>query len=762
MDSHGLASQLLEKAQKAQLNGEIQQALRLYKQYYSQRPFKFNYYPDAISIEKKALPRLSIIVPCYNSEKYILQCIESIQQQTFTDFELILVDDCSSDNSLSLILSKALLDDRIVVISNKIPSGSAGLPRNQALKVAKGDLIGFVDSDDWVGPSYFECLIDALDESDADVAITSGFINHQGDHSNERIYPDKWEIKCPSPELACTHMSSMIWDKVYKKSLLLENDIYLGSYPAAVDVPFIFKVYFYCQKSVVSKTKEYHYRRETNNSVTVRFRKGSSCDFEIMAYKEIFEWSAIQNIPDSYINFMRLKRLASFVYTCKLVKINFFPSYFDKCRQILIKSDNKELSKIISVSGQRSLDNIYNLFLNNNKKQFIDIQRPADSSYLVLNKKSREYSLAKTIELLPNNYDVQARNIVFFPDWSFGNPYQNLFYQYMRSAKKMSDVNTIGLDVGQVSIESIMNLINNGDIIHIHWVHPFITNDECMEEFCSMLKLLKFEKNAFIIWTIHNAVSHECSDIEEELRRRRHVSKLCDRFIVHSNYALSEVEKLYAINRDSIYVIPHGKYEVNIDNLYYEKNKLSSAKKKMRLTFLGELRSYKNVDFAAEFICKLNSGLEADQAVELRIAGKSISKVQKNYLHHLAENNDFISLCLKRLSDDELFTEFCMADFIFAPYSKLLTSGICINSISHGTPFLAPNFPSLSELHQESNSYLYANEEELSSAILRFNQLFHRGLLSHVFNPQQIILDSTHLMWSSIFSSLNKDPFDIC
>ena len=110
---------LLEDAQFAQLNGNLEDASRLYAEYYANRPLLSRYSP--LQFANAKLPRLSIIVPCHNSEKYIEQCIDSILAQEFSDFELIIVDDGSSDSSLSLILAKALIDERIILIKNDLP-----------------------------------------------------------------------------------------------------------------------------------------------------------------------------------------------------------------------------------------------------------------------------------------------------------------------------------------------------------------------------------------------------------------------------------------------------------------------------------------------------------------------------------------------------------------------------------------------------------------------------------------------------------------
>ena len=216
---------------------------------------------------------------------------------------------------------------------------------------------------------------------------------------------------------------------------------------------------------------------------------------------------------------------------------------------------------------------------------------------------------------------------------------------------------------------------------------------------------------------------------------------------------------MYDIPSKSIFVIPHGKYSVDHKKTQDLICSYRQNKKNMRLTMLGELREYKNTEWAADFLCNLNKTLESNQYIELRIAGKPVSQNQSDYLQRLAESNTCLSLNLKRLSDDELLHEFSMADFIFAPYSKLLTSGICINSISHGRPFIAPNFPSLAELHREGGSLLYDNHEDLITILLKNNDFFHRGLLKFLFDPQQIITQSHDLEWKNIFHSLDASPF---
>ena len=114
-------------------------------------------------------PLLSIIVPVYKVENYLQKCIDSILAQTFTDVELILVDDGSPDNCPALCDAAAAKDARIRVIHQKI--GGLSAARNAGLDVARGEWIGFVDSDDYIAPEMYETLYKAVQSTGADLAL---------------------------------------------------------------------------------------------------------------------------------------------------------------------------------------------------------------------------------------------------------------------------------------------------------------------------------------------------------------------------------------------------------------------------------------------------------------------------------------------------------------------------------------------------------------------------------------------------------------
>lgn len=127
------------------------------------------------------LPLVSIIVPVYNTEKYLLECIDSILEQSFKDFELILVDDGSSDNSLSICRNASLQDSRIKVIGKE--NGGVSSARNIGIESAVGKFITFIDSDDLVDREYLDKMISQI--ADDIVLIQSGLYFFDNSSSNQ-------------------------------------------------------------------------------------------------------------------------------------------------------------------------------------------------------------------------------------------------------------------------------------------------------------------------------------------------------------------------------------------------------------------------------------------------------------------------------------------------------------------------------------------------------------------------------------------------
>ena len=127
------------------------------------------------------MPKVSIIVPVYNVEKYLCQCLESLVHQTLTDIEIICVNDGSTDNSLGILNKYAQLDSRIKVFSQKNQGVSSA--RNLGLEKVNGEYITFVDSDDWIELNACEILYNTAQERNTDILLCSYY-----NYDNNRKY----------------------------------------------------------------------------------------------------------------------------------------------------------------------------------------------------------------------------------------------------------------------------------------------------------------------------------------------------------------------------------------------------------------------------------------------------------------------------------------------------------------------------------------------------------------------------------------------
>lgn len=116
------------------------------------------------------MPKVSIIIPVFNVECYLQECLDSVVNQTLKDIEIICIDDGSTDSSLKILQKYKKQDNRIILLTQE--NKGAHLARTTALKIAKGEYIGFIDSDDWIDLDFFETLYNKAIEENADIVRT--------------------------------------------------------------------------------------------------------------------------------------------------------------------------------------------------------------------------------------------------------------------------------------------------------------------------------------------------------------------------------------------------------------------------------------------------------------------------------------------------------------------------------------------------------------------------------------------------------------
>ena len=171
-------------------------------------------------------PLVSICVPVYNVEPYLERCVESLFRQSYSNLEFIFVDDCSPDNSVSIITklgAEFQISDKIRIISHKVNRGLAAA-RNTAVSAASGEFIVHVDSDDWVEPSYVEALVKQQVETGADIVSCNTIAHYPNgvEYLREPSYNTPEEMVHKMIHLNPDHV---IWRRLIRRSLYTENNI---------------------------------------------------------------------------------------------------------------------------------------------------------------------------------------------------------------------------------------------------------------------------------------------------------------------------------------------------------------------------------------------------------------------------------------------------------------------------------------------------------------------------------------------------------
>lgn len=175
---------------------------------------------------KKPRPLISVIVPIFESEMYLCRCVNSILDQTYSNLEIILIDDGSLDNCPAICDMYAGCDDRIRVL-HKTNRGSSDA-RNLGVSIAKGTLIGFVDSDDYISPTMFERLYDAMENNEADLVICGYALTDENGNtkiSGASELDDKVYSYDGISPLAILNLSPTCWvspcNKLYKRNIVI-------------------------------------------------------------------------------------------------------------------------------------------------------------------------------------------------------------------------------------------------------------------------------------------------------------------------------------------------------------------------------------------------------------------------------------------------------------------------------------------------------------------------------------------------------------
>lgn len=298
--------------------------------------------------------KISIIVPVYNTELYLENCINSILNQTYENLEIILVNDGSKDKSGLICDKYAKIDNRIIVIHKE--NGGVSSARNVGINLSTGDYIVFIDSDDWVECNMIKTLVKIIEKNDYDVIMFGAYIE---DLEHQRVdefrvktedYKDKNEIMSIIPELIREEKINSLWTKIYKASIIQEKNIRFNEeLSIAEDGLFNYEIFKHIKSFCTINNLLYHYMIRNVISLTKRYNPSK---YEMLLFVNDYLHS---NINKGFFNsnvlsaaqYIRVKN----IYSCLLDMFNkkYLLTLNEKkmyIRRITLKQDIKHSRKL--------------------------------------------------------------------------------------------------------------------------------------------------------------------------------------------------------------------------------------------------------------------------------------------------------------------------------------------------------------------------------------------------------------------------------
>lgn len=218
--------------------------------------------------------KVSIVIPVYNIEEHLSQCLSSVIAQDYPDIEIICVDDGSTDSSPLILKQYAEKDPRILILSQN--NAGPGVARNTGLKKASGDYLIFLDSDDWFEPDMISSLLTRAEETKADITICHSV---EFDTFSGKEQPSSWMLKehyLPSdsflPEEINTYLFQFTfgwpWDKLYRTDFVRANNLVFPPLKNSEDLVFVFQSLAFSKKIAIEKKTLVHHRVNRLSSVS--------------------------------------------------------------------------------------------------------------------------------------------------------------------------------------------------------------------------------------------------------------------------------------------------------------------------------------------------------------------------------------------------------------------------------------------------------------------------------------------------------------
>ncbi len=258
------------------------------------------------------MPKVSVIIPVYNAEKHLKQCLDSICAQTLSDIEVICVDDGSADGSAGILDEYAGKDARIRVLHQK--NAGAGAARNNGLRESRGEFLSFLDADDFFELEMLAEASACMERYEADFVVfgCDQFYMDKKEYIRNPWVLHKKEIPPYMPfsyrELTDNVFKTFVgwaWDKLYRKSFVLEHDLWFQEQRTSNDLLFVFSALAVAERIAVCDRVLLHQRRGSKSSLSVTREKSWHCFYDALLAirKRLNDEDIYWYLEQDYINY---------------------------------------------------------------------------------------------------------------------------------------------------------------------------------------------------------------------------------------------------------------------------------------------------------------------------------------------------------------------------------------------------------------------------------------------------------------------------
>lgn len=315
-------------------------------------------------------PKISIVIPVYNTEKYLKKCLDSLRFQTYENLEFICVDDGSVDNSFSILKLYEQMDNRFKIYQSEHKGTSVA--RNLGIDKSTGDYISFIDSDDWVFLTLYQTFVKGLEHYSSDLDMymfnVAAYVEGQNDIIPRTFFDlSDWNKKLGKFDIYtfndCMRPFSRnlsAANKIYRKEFLFQNEIKFPEDLKYEDQYFCIKAFLRAKSIMINENVFYRYRNMISTSSSLKITKNV---FDIFKIVDLIE----QELDK--LNLYEVYKYALFQF-----KYNIYSSHFKYCPEILQETYYNEMKDRLLQAERRNLDcQIYPKLCNYKIFEFIKL-----------------------------------------------------------------------------------------------------------------------------------------------------------------------------------------------------------------------------------------------------------------------------------------------------------------------------------------------------------------------------------------------------